>query len=666
MDYILQNDFVAYRLNEMGQVVSVFNKKTGHEYCTVLGEMFRLIYKIEDFEERNVDAKDQDAPHIAVSDHIMKVTYDRIKSPDGVLEIRLEFTLTLRDNVLSVVSDIVNNSQVEVMELQTTALAGIGTLGDPDVEDHLATPLHLGDDIKDPYHADFFRHSSNLYKRKYDRPDHRHSDLDLPYPGLCCMQWYSLFNEKESIYIGNHDVKHRMICMHVERCATDSTLRMGICQYPFLKKGESYCTPPIVYAFFQGDWHCGAKFYRKWMDEDYGWKAPTRPKWAQEFEGWLRCIFRTQSGEFNYRFTDIPRMFDEVQAAGLNTLFVLGWPKGGFGRMRPDYILDPRYVDDFKKGLDYVHSKGGKLFMYISYHALDESSEFFREKDALSAVSKDLWGRISRYCETYGADGSYRKLMNLPRDQYCTCSGSDLWHQKMKESTDYCLALGADGVLYDLGGTRPLFCTAEGHDHKKPNEARSSKANRYKDLRANIKAKGDDRIMMQEHCVDIYAQHMDLIQPPTFHIRTSRTPEIFRYTFPEIRMTNRNNALDETAYLDACNNSYIYGLAFDLSIFRCSGLPSDIPNYTAYMKTIIALRQKYSKFFHYGKFVDEDGFECDKKVFVQKAYLAEDGSLGIAVWNSSDKEDSVTYTNTDTGKAVTVTLAKDAVGFVEL
>ena len=131
-------------------------------------------------------------------------------------------------------------------------------------------------------------------------------------------------------------------------------------------------------------------------------------------------------------------------------------------------------------------------------------------------------------------------------------------------------------------------------------------------------------------------------------------------------MTNRNNALDETNYKDAINNSFVFGLAFDLSIFRCAGTPEDIPNYTAYMKTIIALRKRYGKFFHYGKFVDEDGIGYDKKVFLQKAYVAPDGALGVAVWNLSNGTDTVTYTNVETGKEVSVTLEKDAVCFVEL
>ena len=664
MFYTLENDILRYSLDARGFVRSVFNKRTNYECCKAPGELFRLLYKFEDFEERTVNAEDQNPPLITVCENTMQVVYPTLLTPNGEQPIRLVFTLTLTGEQLQVVSDIENGSILEVRELQTTALAGILGLSDQPQKETLLIPHCLGRKIANPYKADFFKFST-LFKKKYERPDNRHSDMDVPYPGYSSMQWYSLYNDSQSIYVGNHDKNHLIICQHIERRTADGTLRLGICQYPFLKQGESFRTPPIVYALLPGDWHLGAKLYRRWMEEDYGWKAPERPRWAMEFDGWLRCIFRVQSGEFNFRFADIPRMFDEVQAAGLNTLFVLGWPQGGFGRLRPDYWLDPRYAEDFKKGVEYVHSKGGKLFMYVSYFAVDEDSKFFREEGGAATLMKDIWGRWSRFSETYAVDGTYRKLLNTPRDQLCTCSGSDLWQEKMKKSADYCLDLGADGVLYDLGGYRPLFCCAEGHDHKKPNQARASKANRYKELRANIKAKGD-RIIMEEHCIDIYSQHMDLVQPPTFQPRGNWMPEMFKYTFPEVRMTNRNNALDEENYLDSCNYSFVYNLAFDLSIFRCSGLPSDIPNYTAYMKQIIDLRKENSKFFHYGNFVDEDGFACDKKVFCQKAYVAPDGSLGVAVWNYSDRDDTATYTNTATGNAVTVTLKKDAVCFITL
>ena len=665
MLYSIKNQYLSYSINELGQVCSVRNERTGHEYCTAPGEFFRLIYKFEDFEERPVDAAEQDPPLIRVNGDEMTVVYPSLNTRNGVQQIRLEFTMTLKGDTMYVVSRIQNNSEVEVMELQTTALAGIGTLGGDPNQDALMTPYMLGRKIEKPYTADFFKYST-LFKKKYERPDNIHSDLDLPYPGYSCMQWFALYNDNECLYVGNEDVNHLIISQHIERRVADNTLRMGICQYPFLKNGEEFTTPAIAYAFLEGDWHSGSKYYRKWMDEVYGWKPPVRSDWMQEFQGWLRCIFRVQSGESNFRFSDIPRMFDEVQAAGLNTLFVLGWPQGGFGRLRPDYWLDPRYIEDFKKGVEYVHSKGGKLFMYVSYFAIDRASKYFREEGGAAALTTDIWGQYTHFSETYAMDGTYRKLINTPRDQLCACSGSDMWHEKMKKSADYCLELGADGVLYDLGGYRPLFCCAEGHDHKKPNESRASKAPRYADLRKNIRDKGDRAILM-EFVIDIYSQHMDIAQGSYFVPRRSDfVPEVFRYTFPEIIMTNRNQALDEIDYLDNCNYSFMMNLAFDLSIFRCAGLPSDIPNYTAYMKKLIELRKNYTKYFNYGKFVDQDGFTVEGSGMTQRGYLAEDGSLGIAVWNNGDATATQTYTNIKTGKTETVTLEKDTVCFVEL
>ena len=667
MLHTLKNEWLSYSVNEKGLVCSVYNVKKEHEYCRAPGELFRLLYQIGDFDERPVMTSDQSGAEITVSGDRMQICYPTLNGPDGVLDIRLTYTLTLGENRLSVTASVENRSQVNVMELQTAAFAGIRALDGDCAKDSLLVPRPMGQRIHDPAHADFFRYSK-LVTRKYDRPEQRHSDLDIPYPAPSCMQWFCLTNDRETVYIGNHDVKHRMICMHTERRMSDNTLRLGINQYPFLYPGEDWETPPVVYAVLDGDWHAAARFYRRWMEEEYGWKAPEKPDWAKEFQGWLRCIFRTQSGEFNFRFTDIPRLFDQVQAMGLNTLFVLGWPKAGFGHYRPDYVLDPQYADDFKKGVEYVHAKGGKLFMFVSYLAVDKKSRYYREENGEAVLVKDIWGDDVRFSETYGADGTYRKMMNLAHSQCCACSGSDQWHRKMLKTADYCLSLGADGVLYDLGGFRPLFCCVKGHDHEKPNEARSSKARRYADLRRNIHEKGD-RIIMQEHCVDIYAQHMDIVQPGGgSYVPRNRDlmTEFYRYTFPEVHMVNRNMALDEENMLDNCNYTFMYGLAFDLSIFRCAGTPEDIPNYTAYAAKLIALRKQWAKYFFHGLFIDEDGFTAANGVFRQKAYRAQDGGLGIAVWNDTDGTASETYTNTKTGTVRTVTLQKDQVTFIEL
>ncbi len=665
MLYTLESEVLSFSLDEKGLTRSIYNKRTGREYVRFPGEPFRLIFAEGDYWERSVDAQSQDAPSIRVDGDVMNVCYKGLKKDGETLDVSLVFTYRIENELLRVSCRIENRSDAVVPEVLLSPFAGIGGLSDDPSEDTLIVPRRTGYKIPDPYRADFFKHSVQ-FKRKYERPDQRHSDFDVPYPGFGCMQWYSLYNTREGIYVSNRDTLHRTVSLHTERRVKDGTLRLGIAHYPFLNKGESYDTPDVVYALLDGDWHEGAKIYRRWMNEENGYVPPTLPKWAKEFEGWSRVIFRTQSGEYNYRFSDIPALFDAAKAAGLNTLFILGWPKGGFGRLRPDYYVDESQREDLLRGIKYVHDAGGKVIMYVSYHAVDRFSKYYTEENGEETLMRDVYGDYVRFSETYSVDATYRKILNNPRSQYCTCSGSDKWHEKMKESADYCLSLGADGVLYDLGGTKPLFCFAEGHDHKKPNTSRSSKAARYADLRRNIKRFGEERAILEEHCIDIYSQNMDIVQPPVFNARDTSSPEMFRYTFPEIRMTNRNMAMDEEKMYDNIGYSFIYGLAFDMSVYRCCGDLRDVPNYAKLMKKAIELRKSYPQYFKEGKFVDTDFFRTEGDVMRSKAYLSPDGRLGVAVWNDTGRTAKCVYESLLSGKKAEIELEKDRFCFVEL
>lgn len=668
MIYTLKNEYLSYSLDEKAFVVSVKNLKSGNEYCVKKGELFRLIYQYEDYYERSVNAAEQKAPSICLNGQTLNVKYDKLTGPDGELDISLSYSFVLSERSLTVTAEVENNSPVCINELQTTAFSGIGALCGDGTQDNLLLPSTLGVNVPDPIHNDLYKFAP-LVGRKYERPDQIRSYIDVPYPGVGTMQWFSLYNAKESIYVGNHDAKTRILSLHIERNADEAALRLGVCQFPFIKNGESYVTPPLVYAVLEGDWHSGAKLYRSVMENDFNWNPPIRPKWAQEFQGWLRVIFRTQSGEFNYHFSDIPRLFDQLKKVGLNTLFILGWPQYGFARMRPNYWIDPKYIEDFKNGVDYVHKNGGKVVMFVSYTVVDKQSDFFLYENGDKALLRNFEGDFVKYSETYSADATYRRIFNLPKDQYCSCSGSDQWHKKMQESAKYCLSMGADAVLFDLGATRPLLCFDENHDHSKPNETRSSRAARFADLRRLTKEAGEDKSIMQEHCIDVFAQHMDVVQPNGFKPRDlNRKPEMFRYTFPEIIMTNRESAMDETNLHDNINYSFIYGLAYDLSIFRCAGAPEDIPRYSEYLSEVLKLRKRYEKYFSYGKFVDEDGFDVsgDSSRVRNKAYLSDDGNLGVAVWNNSDESASLVYKNKKTGITKQVTVERDAVCFIEL
>ena len=234
------------------------------------------------------------------------------------------------------------------------------------------------------------------------------------------------------------------------------------------------------------------------------------------------------------------------------------------------------------------------------------------------------------------------------------------------ELTKYCMDLGADGVLYDLGGKNASFCYAEDHPHKKPSHSHCGKEERYAELRRLVKSYGEDKITLMEYNVDIYGQSMDIVHSsPIIPCDRKYFSELYRYTFPEIKVTNRNMAMDENDYKENINYTFIMGMAYDLSIFRCLGVPSEIPKYTEYMKEAIALRKANAKYLIQGRFVDTDGFSVDSPYLRCIGYVAEDGSLGVACWNTAEEEVTFTLKN-DKGSLRTETMEANSIAFYQL
>jgi hypothetical protein len=224
--------------------------------------------------------------------------------------------------------------------------------------------------------------------------------------------------------------------------------------------------------------------------------------------------------------------------------------------------------------------------------------------------------------------------------------------------------LGADGVLFDLGGHPAYFCYDKHHGHKKPNLAFANKDMKYKELHEYMRSRGEEKIIMMEDNIDIFAQHMDISQGADTRPKKDHMLELYRYTFPECIMTNRECGEDEDNYLTYANYSFLYGLRFDMTIHRCCGSLSDIPNYTAYLKYINSLREKYSDFLLKGKFVDNEGFSIDNTEILGKGYRSSDGRLAVALWNPT--ESSLIFTVSGNGTTCVKQVGGNGIDVAEL
>lgn len=651
--YKLEGKTMRYAINEKGQVVSLYNKLTCHEYVYTPGDLWKLIYQEGERTEIPVLSTGQ-AFNAQVDDDqdgvsCLRLTYDGLLGDGRRLNVKLVMVFKMLDDKLVVTSELVNDDPSPMMELQVTAASCMRSLAGQPEKDAIAWPVDLGRRIPNPAYSDLSVYAGF---RKYERHDQYHTDLNGLYPGRLSMQWYDWYNQDEGLYVGSHDESHQTTAMHVERDVKLNVLRMGVIRYPMLNTGERWEGPPIVYAVHAGDWHSGAGIYREWIEKEGGWHRPDQPEWMRQFKGWLRVILKQHHMEINWDYSQVPALYDEAAAAGLDTIFLLGWEKGGFARMWPDYIVDDRMGGEagLRSAIEAVHAKGGKVILFLSYALIDPKSRFYQEGPGRKATTKSLWDLEIPFSETYCGEGTWRKLGNPPMPMYLSCAGSPDWQKKMIESAEYCLNLGADGVLYDIGGMTPYFCYDSSHTHAKPSQSCSEKAKRYQELHDFIRSRGKDNVIMMEHNVDVFAQHMDLSQGGTTAPDPKNLLELYRYTFPELIMTNRNLGHDEENYRQKVNYSFIYGLRFDMSIYRCCGSLSDIPRYAAYLKEINALRARYQEFLLKGRFMDCDGFCLDNPTLVGKAYQAADGRVAVALWNPSECSQGYTISGSNSLK----------------
>lgn len=660
--FTLQGKAMVFSLAEDGTVASLYNRFTCHEYVFLPGGLWKLIYREGERQEIPVFSTGQAFRARAGTDGrgcgTLELAYDGLQGDGRRLDVALRLEFTMEEDRLSIVADIASRDGAEIVEFALTAASGVRSLAGKPEEDSIAWPVDLGRRLRNPAFSDLSRF---MGFRKYERHDQFHTDMDALYPGRASMQWFDLYNGGEGLYVGSHDASHQTTCLHAERDVKTNVLRLGVIRYPFLSRGGSWRSAPVVYAAHAGDWHAGSRIYRTWM-EGSGWTAPVNPQWVRNWKGWLRVILKQHHGEVNWDYAKIPALFDEARAAGLDTIFLLGWERGGFARMWPDYFLDEGMGGEkgLRDSLAYVHSRGGRVFFFLSYFLIDRESEFYKKGGGDRCTLKSVWGQEIPFSETYCGEGTWRKIANPPMPMYGTCPSAPGWQARMAEAARYCLDLGGDGVLYDIGGYAPLFCFDKDHPHAKPSLSCASKAEKYRGLKETVKERNPENAIMMEHNVDIFASHMDISQGASTVPSPDHLLEMYRYTFPEAVMTNRECGQDEEDYLSRANYSFLYGLRFDMTIYRCCGTLSDVPNYAAYLSRLNALRDRHAAWLLRGRFVDGEGFRIDNPAVRAKAYRADDGSLAVAAWNPTAEKASFTL-GWDGGKTERAELEADSV-----
>ncbi len=564
------------------------------------GDFWRLMADDGYYREMQISSADQVAKSVTTAGNVTTVVYEGLVSREGR---RFDTTLTLRvtdtDEGLLFDAEIENRDKARMNELEYPYVSLATACSEDRATDVLYRPNGLGECLPDPWKAIATAHT------EYMSADYEDIKLTLRYPHPASMSWFGLETGGHFLYLGRHDPRAGLCCLLASvapRGAEQPRLSQAICHYPFVKQGEKLAVPTSVVSLSEGDWREGAARYRAFAEGAF--YTPTEPpKWVREMRGWQRIILRHQYGEIFWKYEDLPRLYLEGKESGLETLMVFGWWRGRFDNGYPTYEADPALggAEGLRAAIAEVQRLGGRVILYNNGVLIDKNTDFYRELGTeISCV--DIDGNC--YEDHYKFENNGTVLRNYGYKSFThACHGDKRWRDKMVENGKYKLSFSPDSIFYDQWGVCYDLCFNEKHDHgARPDDMLRPRQKTFAACRALLSG---DQALGTEWMLDAVACKMDYIHgcgkgTHKFAKGYEKTvyPALYLHTFPETVSTNRLLHDCRDHWRDELNYTYIYGLRFDVSIYRGRRVGiKGIPAYAAYVAKLNALRAQHHDFF---------------------------------------------------------------------
>ncbi|MFO8014908.1 MAG: DUF6259 domain-containing protein [Phycisphaerae bacterium] len=493
--------------------------------------------------------------------------------------------------------------------------------------------------------------------RRVRHPEHMRA-ARLMYPGWASMQWFALAGDGRGLYVGSHDETFQTTALEVDCDPETGHLEAAVTKYPLAGPGEAWRSPPLVVWSYHGTWHAAARRYRQWAEATW-FSDIERPAWVRNTSGIQLAILKQQNGEILWPYEDIAALTAISKESGLDTLGLFGWTGQGHDHLYPYYDPGPDLGGEaaLKQALAAARKAGRHPFLYADGHRIDVATAFYRKHGDEVCVVDERGTHRMEY-------PVWRKYHNAsPVATANACLSSERWQKVMLDVAVRAQQLGASGILYDrIGGCQPYLCFNAKHGHAHPALATGpGKRALVRRVRERVKRVDPDFAVLAELVTDCLCQHVDLIhghgmgtsnQPGSF-------PELFRYTFPEMIVTQRHpsplldRGLANFAVLYGLRHELEFRYAPDVRLMREGVVPEyrdyiDVvhkPNIgllrrvprdaaQAYLKTLIAFERKHAALLARGRFVDEVPFTLKGDGVRAKAF-AREGRLGVVLWNPS-------------------------------
>ena len=594
---------------------------------------------IEKNRELGVYSHSQTPDDVRIGDGEIVITYRSLVAEDGITyPIGLTCTIREIDGELDFAAEIDNRSEVRVNELQYP-VAEFRRINDDFANDVFYAPAGLGLRAPNPLAIARKAHT------EYMAADYKNSWSHFVYPGKLSMPWFGIQSGGHYISMTRRDTEACRITTFAlgtgPREEETPRLLMAVCSYPAVIPGEQMTLGHYRISVSDKDWRDTADAYRKWSNET--WLAPRIDEKGRiitknsirHLKGWQRIIMKHQYGEIYHKYADLPRLYEEGARYGIHMILLFGWWKEGMDNGYPGYEPDEALggADALRDALREINAKGGRVVLYANGQLIDTATDYYKN-EGWKYTKKNIEKSEYREFYRFGNNGSLLRVSGLKT--FCMgCFGTEGWRSQLRQIKDKHLALGSNGTFFDQFSCCFYLCFDESHDH-------GNRIDLDPQLRVNLireihEGLSDDEWFGSEWVLDRISTLLDFTHGcgVAMAYKPEAYPNIFRYTFPEIIVSNRHAHDEKPIWRKELNYAFVHGLIFDVGLYRCRAHSiEDFPNYAAYLAHLNALREQYCDFFIDGRF-DLPSIDLPRGVWAAEYTLGDRRIL--AVWNDTQE-----------------------------
>ncbi len=642
-DYTLKNDKVQITLDEKGRLISLKNMETGRDYAGK-GYLWRLYYERPGFKENEISAGMQASPKVSKQGNTITLVYPSVTHADTTVNVGLKFTVSLEPEMVRFSSEISNNQpHTIVRELHYPLIQDMVL-----PEDYKLFLTHTGGQVYDNPKALIEKYSM---AKPYSTPGQRFRQMPAAYPtrattagcsGNMAANCFAWWNDNEGLYLGSHDPKFQdtghSLRLYPDGNRKFTRLETGFQKFPHVFCGETWVNTANVIAPYTGTWHKTSDLYKDWAKT--WWEHRDSPEWVKKMKGWHRIIFKSQYGEYHFRYADLnDRIKKAGESVGCNVVFPFGWWQEGMDNGNPDYSPNMEEGGDeaWKKAIADYKASGGKILMYYNGKLIDRESDFYKQGKAKDIAYHDNTG--AELTEQYRFTGNGSFLGAYDARTFCVADTRNAeWRDKLIQMADRARNLGANSVFYDqLGYAEAVTNWDCSREFPVPNHCViADKARTLKQIRDHNAKHDPEFALGTEWLTDATANYCDYIHIYQVTAGPNSFIDWFRYTFPEVVVSDRE-IRDDNDIPRRVNNTLLKGLRNDIEIYRCRGLIDETPVYQAYLAKVNAIKDKYADLLLAGTYRDTQGFSSTNPDVEARAFV-NGGSMAIVATRVSAGE----------------------------